>query len=224
MLGALFSFIFIAFILWYVELMKKFKKYIKTSTEFSMKQLVCLLFTNFLVVGFTFCVILIPFTELSILDEEIWTIFSMVISLLIAITGDYFIYRKYVTLQLKYKNLLPQNSSIIKEDIESASLEHKICLHKEESSQPLAKSSTKKYDSVKLSFNILFGVLGCTALVVSIIFFAICVDYYFSGSAIEIVVWLITSLVSGGIVWFGYYLNKSHISKTANKIWELYRS
>lgn len=197
--------------------MKQFKQFVKIGSEFSTKQLVCLLVTNFLVVGFAFLVILIPFSDFLDCDEEIWTISSFIISLLLASIGDYLIYRKYATQQLKCKNLL-QNNSVVKDDIDSASFEHTTCLQEEECSQPLTTSTTKKYDPVKLSFNILFVVLGCTALVVSIIFFAICVDYYFRGSAIEIVVWLITSLVAGGIVWFGYYLNKSHISKTANKI------
>ena len=215
MLGALFTLIFIVIIRWYVELMKKFKKFIKTGTEFSAKQLVCLLFTNFLVVGFTSCVILILFSELSLLDEEIWTIGSMVISLLIAAIGDYFIYRKYA--QLKCKNL-SQNSSVGKGNIESSSFEFQKSLQEEGSSIPLAKSTTKKYNPVKLFFNVLFLAFACTALVVSIIFFARWVNYYYGSSAIAIVVWLLTSLFASGAVCVWYYLNKSHISKSANKI------
>ncbi len=209
MLGALFSFIIVSIILWYIKLMKTFKKFVKTNVEFSRKQFFCLLLLNFLVIGFAFWIILMPISELSSIDEEIWAISSFVISLIIAIVGDYLIYRKYATKQQPtFVTLIPQSEP---EEDETANLNAPIS-----SKKIISNSKLKNYDLFKLSINILLGILGCSALVISIIYFAICIDYMFQGNTTAIVMWLITSLVAGGVVYLWYYLNKLHI--TANKI------
>ena len=208
MLGALFSFIFISIILWYIKLMKTFKKFVKTNVEFSRKQLFFLLLLNFLAIGFAFWIILTPISEFSSIDEEIWAISSFVISFIIAIIGDYLIYRKYAAKQQTSITLIPQSEI---EEHETVNLNAPIS-----SKKTIRNSKFKNYDPFRLSINILLGILGCSALVISIIYFAICIDYMFQGNTTAIVMWLITSLVAGGVVYLWYYLNKLHI--TANKI------
>lgn len=112
MLSALLMILIVLFIRWHKSNMSKFRTFIKNQNDFTKRQLIQLLLTNFVVV---FVIVIIIVTFIGYIIEElseipiddivnILCIVAIICGLLFSFIADFLIYKKYSKLTRKEKD------------------------------------------------------------------------------------------------------------------------